>query len=274
MTQTSGTGRAHWQDRSLSWISTAAEGRSVDDTFNQLLIERAGISGEHRVLDISSGTGDPAISIGLSLGSTGLIVATDLTPDMLRAARNRSVNVAIRTIAFAAADMAALPFPDGCFDRVTCRFGLMFAEDHVNVAAEALRVLKPQGRVAYIVWGPYDDNPPFHIFRRTVADILGREEGPPPRRHSLGSAGQLSGILKAAGYSRCEDTPLEYRRTIEDINDYIERGLKRGYQDDLDAMDRITQTRLRNELRKRLEAYRDKGVIRLPNHARIGMGWK
>ena len=41
-------------------------------------------------------------------------------------------NSALGIMSFAAADMAALPFDDGQFDAITCRFGIMFPEDKVG----------------------------------------------------------------------------------------------------------------------------------------------
>ena len=116
-------GRDHWKGRSTAWVATAAKSHSTDDTLNQLLIEHLQIQPGEHVLDIASGTGDPAISIGLTLEGAGSITACDLTPEMLNTARSRSENIGLSTIRFAAAEMEALPFLDNAFDCVTCRFG-------------------------------------------------------------------------------------------------------------------------------------------------------
>ncbi|MFP3527660.1 class I SAM-dependent methyltransferase, partial [Pantoea sp. SIMBA_072] len=44
--------------------------------------------------------------------------------------------------AFAAADMTALPFAAASFDRVTCRFGIMFVPNVAAALAELRRVLR------------------------------------------------------------------------------------------------------------------------------------
>lgn len=267
------TGRDHWKGRSAAWTATAAEGLSTDDTFNQLIIENAEISPGERVLDIGSGTGDPAISIGLALDGAGAITASDLTPEMLAKARDRSVNVGLKVMSFAATDMSALAFDDNSFDCVTCRFGLMFPEDRVAAAREVRRVLKPGGRVAYVVWGPYEENPPFFTFRRAVAAALGEAEGPPPHRHSLSAPGQLIEILDAAGFSRTEERELRYKRPVDDLEDYMARGLKRGYSEDVERLGPDGHAALLDTLREAFEAYREDGMIRMPNYARMGLGW-
>lgn len=267
-------GREHWKGRSSSWTATAATGLSTDDTLNQMLIELGGITPGERVLDLGSGTGDPAISIGLALGETGAVTACDLTPEMLAKARERSVNVGIDTMSFAAADMAALAFADNTFDCITCRFGLMFPEDKVAAAREALRVLKPGGRVGYVVWGPYAENPPFFVIRRAIAEALGQEEGPVPHRHSLGQPGQLSDILSAAGFDTVEESEMRYKRPVDDLDDYINRALIRGYSETVDTLDDAGREALMVTLRAAFDPYRENGKVMMPNSARLGLGWK
>jgi ubiquinone/menaquinone biosynthesis C-methylase UbiE len=62
---------------------------------------------------------------------------------------------------FQQADAEALPFPSHRFDVVTCRFGIMFCPNAGQAFREIARVLKPGGRAAFIVWGPFDQNPYF-----------------------------------------------------------------------------------------------------------------
>ena len=133
--------------------------------------------------------------------------------------------------------MTSLAFADNSFDCVTSRFGLMFPEDKVAAAREVLRVLKPGGRVGYIVWGPYDENPPFFVIRRAIAEAMGQEEGAVPHRHSLGQPGQLSEILNAAGFSKATEHEMRYKRPVDDLDDYINRALIRGYSETVDKLE-------------------------------------
>ncbi|MEL0113015.1 MAG: class I SAM-dependent methyltransferase [Rickettsiales bacterium] len=268
------TGAEHWKGRTASWTSTAATGLSTDDTFNQMIIEHADLQPGECVLDLGSGTGDPAISIGLMLGDTGRLIACDLTLEMLAHARTRATNVGIANIGFAAADMQAIPFSAGRFDAVTCRFGLMFSADKVTAAAEARRVLRPGGRVAFVVWGHYEENPSFFVLRRAMAAAVGEDERPPPQRHSLGVPGLLTDILTRAGFEKVEERELLYERRVDDLDDYITRGLRRGYSDTLDRLNPAEQAELVGEVRDAFEPWRRDGVIHMPNSARLGLGFR
>ena len=73
---------------------------------------------------------------------------------MVAAMKARFTRHGLVNIVCQQADMEALPFADGSFDAVTCRYGLMYALDPARAVAEAARVVRPGGRVAFMVWGP------------------------------------------------------------------------------------------------------------------------
>jgi len=266
--------RSHWQDQSRRWTATAPKGKAPDDTFNQMIIAAAGIQPGEDVLDIASGTGNPAVSIALSMEGKGSVTCTDLTPAMLEAVQTRAENLSLSIMRCVSADMLALPFADASFDCVTCRFGLMFPGDRVAAAREALRVLRPGGRVAYVVWGPYAENPPFVVPRRAVANFLGSDEGPEPPRHVLGASGALADILRNAGFDPVEEKELRYRNRVEDAVDYVTRGLKRSFAKQVDSLSEDRFTALRDAVLAAWAPYFEDGILQVPNFARLGLGFR
>lgn len=266
--------RTDWAERSKVWARTTVAGRSEDDTFNQMIIAEAGIAPGESVLDIASGTGNPAVSIALSMEGRGSITCTDLTPRMLETARGRAQNLDISVMRFVAADMKALPFAEGTFDCATCRFGLMFPEDKVAAAAETLRVLRPGGRAAYVVWGAYDENPPFYVPRRAAAAFFGEPEGPVADRHSMSAPGTLEKILLGAGFTRAEERELRYKRRVEDPENYVTGGLKRSFAKRVEGMTDAGFEAFKDAVLEAWAPFMEDGVLFVPNYARLGLGWK
>lgn len=267
-------GRDAWQQRSESWVATAAPGKSQDDSFNQMIIAEAAIRPGELVLDTASGTGNPAVSIALSMAGQGRVIGSDFTFPMLQAARQRAVTLSLDIMRFACCDMTALPFPDDTFDCVTCRFGLMSVGDKAAAAAEALRILKPGGRVAYMVWGSYEENPPFYVPNRAVARFFGEVDGPSPERHSMGAPGTVKRILDSVGFQRAEERELRYRNVVADPVDYVTKGLKRSFGE---KVLKLPADRFAALVRAVLDDWRpfiEGGVLYGPNYARLGLGWK
>lgn len=109
------------------------------------------------ILDIASGTGEPALTIA-SMVNTGKVVATDISEDMLAITRENAKKQGISNLETKVSDVCELPFADNTFDAISCRFGFMFFPDMLLAAKEMARVLKPGGRIATSVWNGPEKN--------------------------------------------------------------------------------------------------------------------
>lgn len=136
-----------WQNPELSaayrkWDHEEAEwGRAA----RSLIVERARLEPGMEVLDLASGHGEPALTIADVVGPEGRVIATDLGPGLIELAREKARRAGLENIGFKVADAHDLPFEDGTFDAVTCRFGVAFFADYPQALREARRVLKPEG---------------------------------------------------------------------------------------------------------------------------------
>ena len=101
-------------------------------------------------LDIGSGTGDMAIAV-VSESPSAQVVQVDPSLAMLVAAREKlTASGPLGSGRILAADAADLPFPDSCFDGITCAFCLRNIVQRDRALQEMRRVLQPGGRVAIL----------------------------------------------------------------------------------------------------------------------------
>jgi SAM-dependent methyltransferase len=154
------------------------------------------------VLDLAGGSGEPALSLSAAVGPEGRVTATDLLREMLQIAEENAAARNLKNIDFRAADAEQLPFPAGLFDRVTCRFGIMFIPDIHKALTEMRRVLKPGGRVSFITWGSLEENPLFSSMLRPFLKYVEVPPPPPDAPHVFRFADEnkLAATISAAGF--------------------------------------------------------------------------
>jgi ubiquinone/menaquinone biosynthesis C-methylase UbiE len=134
------------------------------------LVNLLGIGAGDRVLDLATGTGEVAFRAARR-GAT--VSAIDIAGPMLEKARAAAAGEGL-DVSFELGDVEYLPYEDACFDVLVSNFGLVFAPDHVNVAAELGRVACPGGRVGFTAWKP--NRKLGELYRRfTEEPIEGRE---------------------------------------------------------------------------------------------------
>jgi ubiquinone/menaquinone biosynthesis C-methylase UbiE len=103
------------------------------------------------VLDVATGTGRLPHLLAAQPGSTGLLVALDLTPPMLAAAR-RKERADAQAIAWTLSEASRLPWRDSCFDLVSCLEALEYFPRPRQALAEMARVLRPGGALVISKW--------------------------------------------------------------------------------------------------------------------------
>ena len=170
------------------------------------LVEYARPIAGMQVLDLASGTGEPAISLALRVGERGHVTALDLSAELLEIAAKRAQARGLNNFTIQQADAHSLPFPDNSFDLATSRFGVMFFRDAKLAFGELLRVLRPNGRACLLAWGPFDQ--PY--WRSTMGVVHGHVGGPllqpgGPDPFRFAETGSLSAVLRGAGFNAVEE---------------------------------------------------------------------
>jgi len=202
---------------------SAAMGQPVTDA----LVEYARPALGMQVLDLASGTGEPAISLASHVGEPGHVTATDLSAGLLEIAAKRAKARGLKNFTTQQADAHSLPFPDNSFDLATSRFGVMFFHDPSAAVQELRRVLRPGGRACLLVWGafkqPYWESM-MGVVHRHVGGPLLQPDGPDPFRFA--TPGRLSKILLNAGFNAVEaDTralPWVWQGPVEELWEYAQ----------------------------------------------------
>ncbi len=198
--------RRQWAERAVSWREIPGARGAIWQAATDLMIAALAIRPDMRALDVACGPGEPALSIAAAIAPGGYVTATDLTPEMLAVAEENARERGVSNITFRQADAEALPFPNGSFDTVTCRFGVMIFPDVQRALGEMRRVLAPEGRVVCMVWGPPEQNAqmrPLAVVRKYVA--LPQPAPGEPHRFRFSEPDALAEQLRAAGFRAVED---------------------------------------------------------------------
>lgn len=118
-------------------------GHFVDTVEKQLILELAEPKKDQKVLDIGAGTGN----YSLWMAKNGLqVTAVDQSLEMMKKAKEKAVKDGL-SINWMLEDAHALPFQDGQFDLIVSVTAIEFMDQPKYVLMEAMRVLKPNGRL-------------------------------------------------------------------------------------------------------------------------------
>jgi len=193
------------------------------------LVEMAGVKPGDRVLDIATGSGEPALTAAKVAGPEGEVVATDISPEMLAYGRERASAAGFDNIDFVEADASSLDFRTESFDAALSRWGIIF-EPQAEAAAGRIRgFLKSGARMAISSWGPPDRVPMLSIPMRTVMARLDLSPPPPgtPGPLSRPTPEAISSVLEGGGFSDVAveelelvfewDSPEEFARFVREI---------------------------------------------------------
>lgn len=176
-----------------------------------------------KILDIAAGTGEPALSIAASINN-GVVTITDISEEMLEIAREKAIAKELTNIETVICDASDLPFENGSFDAVSCRFGFMFFPDIQLAANEIYRVLKPGGRFATTVWNFPEKNFWVTAIMGTIMRLM---EIPPPPPEVPGmfrccKPGRMRDILEKAGFNDIEEKEVLSTLKTESVDEYWE----------------------------------------------------
>lgn len=172
------------------------------------------------VLDLGSGAGIDCFLAAAQVGPKGRVIGVDMTPEMLAKAKANAAKGDWGQVEFRLGEIEHLPVADDSVDVIVSNCVINLSPDKPQVFREALRVLKPGGRLA-------------------ISDVVATAELPPEMRSDLrmvsgcvGGAAQvdeLEAMLREAGFERVRIRPKsESREFIREwapggkVQDYVQ----------------------------------------------------
>jgi demethylmenaquinone methyltransferase / 2-methoxy-6-polyprenyl-1,4-benzoquinol methylase len=113
--------------------------------WRHLAVDLAHLAPGMRAIDVATGTGKVAATLGDVVGERGRIMGVDVSPGMI--GRAREVYGDRPQLDFVVGDAMDLPAPDGEFDAATIAFGMRNLPDYGRGFAEMRRTVRPGGLV-------------------------------------------------------------------------------------------------------------------------------
>ncbi|WP_020108752.1 class I SAM-dependent methyltransferase [Nocardia sp. 348MFTsu5.1] len=213
---------AVWNSVAGGWAAQVDDIEERGSIVAELMLDGLALSPGDRVLELACGTGAAGIAAARRVGPDGMVTMSDVAPDMVEVAVNRTKQLGVTNVATAVLDIEQIEMPDGTFDAVLCREGLMFAVDPGRALTEIHRVLKPGGRMAVSVWAARDRNPWLGLMLDAVATELGFEVPPPgvPGPFSLADKSALTGLVDGAGFLDVTLTDVDNPYVAEDFEQW------------------------------------------------------
>lgn len=221
-----------------------AKSAAMGTPATEALVEYASPVAGMRVLDLASGTGEPAITLATRVGPQGSVTALDLSQDLLEIAEKRARSRGLKNFRTQKADAHSLPFPDDSFGVGTSRFGVMFFRDPSKALGELRRVLRPGARACFLAWGGFDQpywKSMMGVVHRNVGGPLLPPDGPDPFRFA--EPGSLSEGLRLAGFGSVEEQSVTLPWTWPGPPDEVWRQMKAVAVPFRPLLDRVPEQR-------------------------------
>lgn len=203
--------RVDWNDQSGErWVAHQAMLDARLAVFGQAAIDAAAPAMGERVLDIGCGTGASSFALAACVGAEGQVLGVDISEPMI--ARARAHAPQDTPVLFRVADASSAELPEGAFDILFSRFGVMFFDDPTRAFAHMRRALQPGGRVAFVCWRSAAENDWVRLPMGAIKGIVPPAAPPDPAApgpFSFGDRGRVARILTAAGFTDIAIAPFD-----------------------------------------------------------------
>ena len=216
------TTRAQWESAAEAWDRWSPLLADWLGPATDAMLDMAAVGPGARVLDVAAGAGEQTLAAARRVGTEGFVLATDISPSILRFALGTARQAGLANVETLELDGERHDtLPEASFDAAISRVGLIYFPDQQRALAGIRRAVKPGGRFAAVVYSTPDRNAFFSL---PVGVIRRRAQLPPPLPgqpgpFSLGAEGVLAKALQQAGFRdvdvRKVDSPVRLPSAAE-----------------------------------------------------------
>ena len=204
--------RAQWEAAAEAWDRWAPLLARWLGPATEAMLDMAAVGRGTRVLDVAAGAGEQTLAAAQRAGAEGYVLATDISPSILRFALSAARRAGLANVETLELDGERHDtLSEASFDAAISRVGLIYFPDQQRALAGIRRALKTGGRFAAVVYSTAEKNPFFSL---PVGIIRRRAQLPPPLPgqpgpFSLGGEGVLAKALEQAGFRAVEVRRVE-----------------------------------------------------------------
>jgi len=258
-----------WGPLLSRWLGPATE----------TMLDMCELSTGNRVLDVAAGAGEQSILAARRVGETGQVLATDLSPGILKYAKAAASlaghsNIDTQVIdGEKLMDLKAEPF-----DAVISRVGLIYFPDQLKALAGMKHHLRDGGKMTAMVYSTAEMNEffsiPVSIIRRRakLPTPLAGQPGP----FSLGGEGKLQELFEQAGFTDIRvsaiDAPVRLSSAAECLQ--FEQESFGALHQMLSGISNNEQDEAWHEIEEALEAFEKNGQFQGPCEMLVAVGTK
>jgi ubiquinone/menaquinone biosynthesis C-methylase UbiE len=209
-----------WERMAAGWDGwnemLAGSSRPVTDDMVAALAPKPG----ETILELACGAGVSGFAAAGLMGGEGRLIMTDFASQMVEACERRGRELGFHNIDYRVLDAEQMDFEDDSVDGVLCRWGYMLMADPAAALNETRRVLRPDGRLSFSVWGAPEDNPWASVPARILIE-RGHMEPPDSRApgiFAMADPKRIEELVKGAGFESLELREVQMSWRFDDFD--------------------------------------------------------